>query len=308
MRLYRPILLCILELGLAFSTSAQSGRISGTVEKAIRESQQKDKPPREKPEHGEGSGPVIAGERVGGGGNEPPAKPPAESKPKAEPKAEPSRSPESSKPASSDRPVETSKSSSEGTGGNDRPRAGENRPDHSNAKGSSPSQGSSGSAPAPKTATPPSDGGGSDAVATNLEERVVAVKQALDAVRKVKSTPRPRIQVPRKEEIQNDEVQETIETALDLLKGYKEAATVLEAAVKVLSPSSTGTSQDLVWVDAPYPEEIELARAVKELEDARNNQPPDKAAAKRVQDAIDALRRQRTGEIKPPPASNEPKL
>jgi hypothetical protein len=288
MRASRLLVAC-LAMALPLIVQAQSGRISPEVAKAVgAKKDPADKP--DKPDTPDGSGAVIRGEKVGNDTN------PA---PKADPQP---KSQDSTSPADNDgkHPADSPKSPSADT--KSTPSENSSRPevhpgeraDHSDRGGS----------PTPGTPIAPSvanAAAGAKSQGEALLQAANTVKQALEALRRVKGSPRPQIKVPRKEEVENKELDDAIETAIDLLKGYDEPEVILDAAVKVLTPSSVGTSQDLVSVEGPYPEELELARAVKALEDLRNNRSPNEAAAKRVQEAIDALRRQQSGEVKSAP-------
>lgn len=97
-----------------------------------------------------------------------------------------------------------------------------------------------------------------------LQAAAVAVK-----ARYKSGWPRPKCQIPKKELSHNPtDWQEVVETVIDILKD-PEGSPVKLVVEKVVIPTKTGTSADLVWVDGPYKEEVELMARVKDLLDAK---------------------------------------
>jgi len=130
----------------------------------------------------------------------------------------------------------------------------------------------------------------------NIGQKVAAVKAALIALQKVWGTPRPRYKMARPEESENTELQDALTEGLKIIFDPN-LKNVLHAWMKVLAPSKGGTSQDLITREGPYPEELALWSAMKDLEDSRHGR-TDEELRRRINEEVEKLKKSQGPEIR----------
>jgi hypothetical protein len=103
-------------------------------------------------------------------------------------------------------------------------------------------------------------------------EQLQAIQQAAVAVnaRYKSNWPRPRCQKPKKETSKNvTNWKDVAKLAVAAIRNPSSPLVRAQVLGKALAPATLGTSADLVWVDGPYPEEVELIQRVKDLQKAK---------------------------------------
>jgi hypothetical protein len=100
------------------------------------------------------------------------------------------------------------------------------------------------------------------------ERKVKAAQQAYFAVqiRYKMRTPRPRIQVPKKETSRNEvDWGDVTSLLIDAARNPRDPEVWVDMLIMVAAPTELGTSSELMWTDGPYREEVELMRRVKDV-------------------------------------------
>jgi hypothetical protein len=131
--------------------------------------------------------------------------------------------------------------------------------------------------PAPPPVASPTP---ADRVAAAHAAKVKAAQDAYAAVqaRYANPVPRPQIQVPKKETSSNEvEVGDVVGLLIDVIKNPRDPEVWFDVLSTALAPTEIGTSSELEWVAGPYPEEVALLRAIKDLEQSL---PPDERRAR----------------------------